>query len=176
MHLLASWELINGSLHILNWSRFSCATKSLRCVWGQWKKLHMQKRKWNERKLHNQKSQQAVINGPYIFSSCLLLCPPPFKYLVSLPLEWAHTRENGQRSKQVPEPCEKMLAKSRGSFGKHLARMRPHAAFWSWVWMKWSLESLLKASCLSLKQQTLNLRLGICIFNCMRHANIDQAN
>lgn len=34
------------------------------------KKLHMQKKKSEtERKLHNQKSQQAVINGPYIFKT-----------------------------------------------------------------------------------------------------------
>lgn len=90
---------------------FHLATKSLRCVRRssperRQKKLHMQKKKSEtERKLHNQKSQQAVINGPYIFKAP----QDPFRpsqqrllLVLALPCLSPHSTASRRRSKQVP--------------------------------------------------------------------------
>lgn len=89
---------------------FHLATKSLRCVRrrvqreGRKNYICKKKKSETERKLHNQKSQQAVINGPYIFKAP----PRPLQPHPAAPAFWswpcpalAHTaqRAGGDQNK-----------------------------------------------------------------------------
>lgn len=188
---LPAETLISSHILMLNWTRIGWATKSLRCVWDQWKNYICKERKRNERKLHNQKSQQAVINGPYIFSSCRLalyprspsslLLPPSGIFSELVHCGVAHTPVSRQRSKQVPQPCERCWPSQEAALANIWSECHmPHAALEAagpkYRWNEVSPSRCWKQSCLSFKQQTLNLRHRIWIFNCMRHANVGQAN
>lgn len=113
------------------------------------------KKSETERKLHNQKSQQAVINGPYIFKTPKT--PPETPLVWALPCLSPHSTHTAsrRRSKQVPG-----LSLSLANIRPECHMRRPTG--------RWEPGEAASSKTLNLSHEREKMR----IVNCMRHANL----